>query len=61
MSIRAVFGQSLNPAATIRGEVHFAGDEAPAAAILDRLLHRSVVLNILGPSYRPQDLEELLK
>jgi IstB-like ATP binding protein len=32
-----------------------------AAAILDRLLHRSVVLNIRGRSYRPQDLEKLLK
>jgi DNA replication protein DnaC len=39
----------------------FAGDEALAAAILDRLLHRSVVLNIRGRSYRLQDLEKLLK
>jgi DNA replication protein DnaC len=37
----------------------FAGDEALAAAILDRLLHRSVVLNIRGRSYRLQDLEKL--
>ena len=39
----------------------FAGDEALAAAILDRLLHRSVVLNIRGQSYRLQELEKLLK
>ncbi|WP_158633656.1 ATP-binding protein [Tautonia sociabilis] len=39
----------------------FAGDEALAAGILDRLLHRSVVLNIRGRSYRLQDLERLLK
>lgn len=38
-----------------------AGDEALAAAILDRLLHKSVVLNIRGRSYRLQDLEKLLK
>jgi hypothetical protein len=31
------------------------------AAILDRLLHKSVVLNIRGGSYRLQDLERLLK
>jgi transposase len=37
------------------------GDEALAAAILDRLLHKSVVLNIRGRSYRLQDLEKLLK
>ncbi len=35
-----------------------AGDEAMATAILDRLLHKSVVLNIRGRSYRLQDLEE---
>ena len=39
----------------------FAGDEALAAAILNRLLHKSVVLNIKGRSYRLQDLEKLLK
>ena len=39
----------------------FAGDEAMTAAILDRLLHKSVVLNIRGRSYRLQDLENLLK
>jgi DNA replication protein DnaC len=39
----------------------FAGDEALTAAILDRLLHKSVVLNIRGRSYRLQDLEKLLK
>jgi DNA replication protein DnaC len=38
-----------------------AGDEAMAAAILDRLLHRSVVLNIRGRSYRLQELEKVLK
>jgi DNA replication protein DnaC len=37
-----------------------AGDEALATAILDRLLHKSVVLNIRGRSYRVQDLEKLL-
>jgi DNA replication protein DnaC len=38
-----------------------AGDEALAAAILDRLLHKSVVLNVRGRSYRLQELEKLLK
>jgi DNA replication protein DnaC len=38
-----------------------AGDEAMAAAILDRLLHQSVVLNIRGRSYRLQELEKALK
>ena len=39
----------------------FAGDEAMTAAILDRLLHKSVVLNVRGRSYRIQELEKLLK
>ena len=39
----------------------FAGDEALTSAILDRLLHKSVVLNIRGRSYRLQDLEKMLK
>jgi DNA replication protein DnaC len=39
----------------------FAGDEAMTAAILDRLLHRCVVINIRGRSYRLQDLERMLK
>jgi DNA replication protein DnaC len=38
-----------------------AGDEAMTAAILDRLLHKSVVLNVRGRSYRLQELEKLLK
>jgi DNA replication protein DnaC len=38
-----------------------AGDEVLAAAILDRLLHRSHVLNIKGRSYRLRDLEDVLK
>jgi DNA replication protein DnaC len=38
-----------------------AGDEAMTAAILDRLLHKSVVLNIRGRSYRLQELEKMLK
>jgi DNA replication protein DnaC len=38
-----------------------AGDEAMTAAILDRLLHKSVVLNVRGRSYRLQDLERALK
>jgi DNA replication protein DnaC len=38
----------------------FAGDEAIATAILDRLLHRSHVLNISGRSYRLRDLEARL-
>lgn len=37
-----------------------AGDEAMAAAILDRLLHHSVVFNIRGRSFRLQGLESLL-
>jgi len=35
-----------------------AGDEVLATAILDRLLHRSHVLNITGRSYRLRDLEQ---
>ncbi len=38
-----------------------AGDEAMTAAILDRLLHRSAVLNIRGRGHRLQDIEKLLK
>jgi DNA replication protein DnaC len=38
-----------------------AGDEILATAILDRLLHRSHVLNIKGRSYRLRDLEDALK
>jgi DNA replication protein DnaC len=38
-----------------------AGDEVLATAILDRLLHRSHVLNIKGRSYRLRDLEDTLK
>lgn len=38
-----------------------AGDEAMASAILDRLLHKSVVLNVRGRSYRLQELEKVLK
>ena len=38
-----------------------AGDEAMTAALLDRLLHNSVVLNIRGRSYRLQELEKVLK
>ena len=34
------------------------GDEVLATAILDRLLHRSHVLNIRGRSYRLHELEE---
>ncbi len=37
-----------------------AGDEVITAAILDRLLHSSTVLNIKGRSYRLRDLEESL-
>lgn len=35
-----------------------AGDEVLATAILDRLLHRSQVLNVTGRSYRLRDLEQ---
>ncbi|HEX5107508.1 MAG TPA: IS21-like element helper ATPase IstB [Vicinamibacterales bacterium] len=38
----------------------FAGDEVLAAAILDRLLHHSHVLNIRGRSYRLRDLDQRL-
>jgi hypothetical protein len=31
------------------------------SAILDRLLHKSVVLNVRGRSYRLQELEKALK
>ncbi|MDZ3823024.1 MAG: IS21-like element helper ATPase IstB [Pseudoxanthomonas sp.] len=37
-----------------------AGDEALAAAILDRLLHKANVLNIKGRSYRLRDLDTTL-
>lgn len=37
-----------------------AGDEVLATAILDRLLHRSHVLNIKGRSYRLRELETAL-
>jgi hypothetical protein len=36
-------------------------DEAMTAAVLDRLLHKSVVLNVRGRSYRLQELEKTLK
>jgi hypothetical protein len=32
-----------------------------AAAVLDRLLRQSVVLNVRGRSYRLQELEKVLK
>ena len=38
-----------------------AGDEVLTTAILDRLLHRSHVLNIKGRSHRLRDLEDALK
>ena len=38
-----------------------AGDEVLTTAILDRLLHRSHVLNIRGRSYRLRDLADALK
>jgi DNA replication protein DnaC len=38
-----------------------AGDEAMAAAILDRLLHRCHVINIRGRSYRLRDMDSLFK
>lgn len=31
------------------------GDDVVAAAVLDRLLHRSVVINLDGESYRLRD------
>ena len=38
----------------------FGGDEALVSAILDRLLHDAVVLNIRGRSYRLQHMEDLV-
>jgi DNA replication protein DnaC len=38
-----------------------AGDEVMTTALLDRLLHKSHVLNIRGRSYRLRDLEKMLK
>jgi len=35
------------------------GDDVVAAAILDRLLHRAVVFNIKGPSWRMREHQEL--
>ena len=37
-----------------------AGDEVLATATLDRLLHRSHVLDIKGRSYRLRDLEQAI-
>lgn len=37
-----------------------AGDEALTTAILDRLLHKTHVVNIKGRSYRLRDLENVL-
>lgn len=37
-----------------------AGDEVLATAILDRLLHKSHVINVTGRSYRLKDLERLM-
>ena len=37
------------------------GDEAMAAALLDRLLHRCHVFNVKGRSYRLRELERMLK
>ena len=38
-----------------------AGDEVMTTAVLDRLLHKSHVLNIKGRSYRLKDLDQLLR
>ena len=38
-----------------------AGDEVMATAVLDRLLHRSHVINIKGRSYRLKNLEKVLQ
>lgn len=38
-----------------------AGDEVMTTALLDRLLHKSHVLNIRGRSYRLRELEKVLK
>jgi DNA replication protein DnaC len=38
-----------------------AGDEVMTTALLDRLLHKSHVLNIRGRSYRLRGLEKMLK
>jgi DNA replication protein DnaC len=40
------------------GEI-FGGDAVVAAAILDRLLHRAVVINIKGPSWRLREHHDL--
>ena len=39
----------------------FAGDEVLTTAILDRLLHHVHVVQISGRSYRPKELDELLR
>ncbi len=38
-----------------------AGDEVMTTALLDRLLHRSHVLNIRGRSYRLRELDKAMK
>jgi DNA replication protein DnaC len=40
------------------GEI-FGGDQVVAAAVLDRLLHRAVVINIKGPSWRLKEHQAL--
>jgi len=35
------------------------GDDVVAAAVLDRILHRAVVLNIRGPSWRMREHQAL--
>ena len=43
------------------GRAYTAVASVSTTAILDRLLHRSHVLNIRGRSYRLRDLEDALK
>lgn len=47
------YGCSTNRPVNERGQV--LGDNTVAAALLDRLLHRSVVIEITGDSYRLRD------
>ena len=42
-------------ASTVRWDTAFAGDSVLTAAMLDRILHHSIIVNINGDSFRLKD------
>jgi DNA replication protein DnaC len=58
---RAAARRSRPTAASSGLAADLRGRRGLTAAILDRLLHKSVVLNIRGRSYRLRDLEKLVE